>query len=158
MSYIRIGKTKTAQHWPAAANDLTRGDYAHGYFIEPTVFTDATPDMRIAQEEIFGPVTTVIPANSLEDAIQDCERSSLRSVRGDLHSGCQPRVPRDERNVHRHLLRQCLDYRRGSPPAIWRHQSHRQWSSRSGNPGARYLLGMEIDLRRLQWKAAASAD
>src|SRR5207237_4448438 len=48
---------------------LTKGDYAHGYFIEPTVFTDVTPDMRIAQEEIFGPVTCVIPVNSLDEAI-----------------------------------------------------------------------------------------
>jgi aldehyde dehydrogenase (NAD+) len=34
------------------------------------VFTDAAPDMRIAQEEIFGPVTTVIPTNSLEEAVE----------------------------------------------------------------------------------------
>ena len=49
---------------------LVKGDYANGHFIEPTVFTDAAPDMRISQEEIFGPVTTVIPASSLDDAIQ----------------------------------------------------------------------------------------
>ena len=38
-------------------NRLTKGDYAKGWFIEPTVFTDVKPGMRIAQEEIFGPVT-----------------------------------------------------------------------------------------------------
>ncbi|MBI2760740.1 MAG: aldehyde dehydrogenase family protein [Chloroflexi bacterium] len=42
---------------------------ANGYFFEPTVFIDARPNMRIAQEEIFGPVTTVIRAESLDEAI-----------------------------------------------------------------------------------------
>ncbi|GIT69898.1 MAG: hypothetical protein Ct9H300mP27_10020 [Chloroflexota bacterium] len=41
-----------------------------GYYIEPTVFTDVTPDMRIAKEEIFGPVLTVFKATDLEDAVR----------------------------------------------------------------------------------------
>ena len=41
-----------------------------GYFFEPTVFTDAQPSMRIAQEEIFGPVTALIRVESLEEAIE----------------------------------------------------------------------------------------
>jgi betaine-aldehyde dehydrogenase len=40
-----------------------------GFFYEPTVFTDVTPDMRIAQEEIFGPVLSVIRYRDLDDAI-----------------------------------------------------------------------------------------
>jgi acyl-CoA reductase-like NAD-dependent aldehyde dehydrogenase len=40
-----------------------------GHFFEPTLFVGARPDMRIAQEEIFGPVTAVIPADDLQDAI-----------------------------------------------------------------------------------------
>ena len=70
MNYIRIGRNDDGATLAFGGKRLTRADYANGYFIEPTVFTDATPDMRISQEEIFGPVTTVIPANSLEDAIQ----------------------------------------------------------------------------------------
>src|SRR5678809_1419405 len=70
MNYIRIGRDEDRATLACGGKRLTRGDYAHGYFIEPTVFSDATPDMRIAQEEIFGPVTTVIPANSLGEAIQ----------------------------------------------------------------------------------------
>ena len=70
MNYIRIGRNEDGATLACGGKRLTRGDYAHGYYIEPTVFADATPDMRISQEEIFGPVTTVIPANSLEDAIQ----------------------------------------------------------------------------------------
>ncbi len=40
-----------------------------GYFFEPTIFTDVSPDMRIAQEEIFGPVLSIISAGSLNEAI-----------------------------------------------------------------------------------------
>jgi aldehyde dehydrogenase (NAD+) len=70
LSYIDIGQNEDGATLACGGKRITRGEYAHGYFIEPTVFTDATPDMRISQEEIFGPVTTVIPANSLEDAIE----------------------------------------------------------------------------------------
>jgi aldehyde dehydrogenase (NAD+) len=70
MSYIRIGKNEDGAKLACGGKRLTRGDYAHGYYIEPTVFSDATPDMRISQEEIFGPVTTVIPVNSLEEAVE----------------------------------------------------------------------------------------
>ncbi|MBN3853264.1 aldehyde dehydrogenase family protein [Paraburkholderia sp. Ac-20340] len=40
-----------------------------GYYVQPTVFADVTPDMRIAREEIFGPVLTIIPYRDDEDAI-----------------------------------------------------------------------------------------
>ncbi|MFM9827514.1 MAG: aldehyde dehydrogenase family protein [Sphingomonas sp.] len=41
-----------------------------GYFVRPTLFTDVTPDMRIAQEEVFGPVATITSYDTLEDAIR----------------------------------------------------------------------------------------
>ncbi len=41
-----------------------------GFFVEPTVFADVRPDMRIAQEEVFGPFTVVIPFDDEEDAIR----------------------------------------------------------------------------------------
>jgi len=46
------------------------GELAKGYYFEPTVFTDVTRDMRIAKEEIFGPVLSIIPVDSLEEAIE----------------------------------------------------------------------------------------
>ena len=48
---------------------LESGAFAKGYFHEPTVFTDVDPKMRVAKEEIFGPVVSVIPCRSLEEAI-----------------------------------------------------------------------------------------
>ena len=41
-----------------------------GFFYSPTVFTDASPEMRIAQEEIFGPITAIIPATNIDEAIE----------------------------------------------------------------------------------------
>lgn len=41
-----------------------------GFFYEPTIFTDVKPNMRIAQEEIFGPTVLMIPVNNFEEAIQ----------------------------------------------------------------------------------------
>ncbi|MGH9904657.1 MAG: aldehyde dehydrogenase family protein [Pyrinomonadaceae bacterium] len=70
MGYIDIGQNEDGATLACGGKRLTRGDYTHGHFIEPTVFTDVDPDMRIAQEEIFGPVTSVIPTSSLEDAIK----------------------------------------------------------------------------------------
>jgi aldehyde dehydrogenase (NAD+) len=72
MSYIDIGRREDGATLAGGGKHLTKGDYANGYFIEPTIFTDVTPEMRIAQEEIFGPVTSVIPAGSLDEAIEIC--------------------------------------------------------------------------------------
>jgi aldehyde dehydrogenase (NAD+) len=69
MGYIDIGRHEDGATLACGGKRLTRGEYAHGSFIQPTVFTDVASDMRIAQEEIFGPVTAVIPANNLADAI-----------------------------------------------------------------------------------------
>ncbi len=68
MQYIEIGKKEAKLL--CGGNRLTSGDYAHGYFHEPTIFGDVDPKMRIAQEEIFGPVVAVIPCDSLEQAIE----------------------------------------------------------------------------------------
>jgi acyl-CoA reductase-like NAD-dependent aldehyde dehydrogenase len=66
--YVQIGKDEGATVTAGGAA-LGDGDYGKGYFHQPTVFANVTPEMRIAQEEIFGPVTAVIPCNSLEEAI-----------------------------------------------------------------------------------------
>ncbi|MCA1628483.1 MAG: aldehyde dehydrogenase family protein, partial [Acidobacteria bacterium] len=70
MGYIEIGQREDKAKLAAGGQRLDTGAHAHGFFIEPTVFTDVAPDMRIAQEEIFGPVTAIIPTNSLEEAVE----------------------------------------------------------------------------------------
>ncbi len=69
LSYIEIGEKEDGAKLATGGKRLDKGDHAHGYFIEPTVFTGVAPTMRVAQEEIFGPVTTVIPTTSLEEAV-----------------------------------------------------------------------------------------
>jgi len=55
---------------PLRGEGRGEGEIPKGYFIEPTIFADVNPKMRIAQEEIFGPVVSVIKARDLEDAIR----------------------------------------------------------------------------------------
>src|SRR5947207_3748251 len=51
-SYIEIGRQEDRATLAFGGRHLTNGDHAHGYFIEPSVFTDVSPDMRIAQEDV----------------------------------------------------------------------------------------------------------
>jgi acyl-CoA reductase-like NAD-dependent aldehyde dehydrogenase len=66
--YVEIGRREGAR-LACGGNALTSGAYAKGFFHEPTIFADVAPGMRIAQEEIFGPVVSVIPCDSLEEAV-----------------------------------------------------------------------------------------
>lgn len=68
LGYIEVGKKEGAR-LALGGKRLAGGAYSRGFFIEPTVFADAAPGMRIAQEEIFGPVAAVIKARDLKDAI-----------------------------------------------------------------------------------------
>ena len=68
VTYVGIGRSEGATLL-AGGGRLTSGDFANGFFHEPTVFGDVTPSMRIAQEEIFGPVVSVMRCRSLEDAV-----------------------------------------------------------------------------------------
>jgi aldehyde dehydrogenase (NAD+) len=70
LGYIEIGQKEDKATLACGGNKLTKGDYSRGFFIEPTVFTNVKPNMRIAQEEIFGPVTCVIPFSTLDEAIE----------------------------------------------------------------------------------------
>ncbi|PYT82826.1 MAG: aldehyde dehydrogenase [Acidobacteria bacterium] len=69
MSYVEIGNNEGAKLL-TGGNRLSGGSCAKGWFYEPTVFGDCSPKMRIAQEEIFGPVVSVIPISSLDEAIE----------------------------------------------------------------------------------------
>ena len=69
MEYIGIG-TEEGARLTHGGHALSGGIYDDGYYIQPTIFTDVAPEMRIAQEEIFGPVLTVFKAADLEEAIQ----------------------------------------------------------------------------------------
>ena len=68
MNYVEIGKSEGAKLL-TGGNRWSGGVYSKGWFHEPTVFGDCSPTMRIAQEEIFGPVVSVIPIHGFEEGI-----------------------------------------------------------------------------------------
>ncbi len=67
--YVEIGKQEGAKLLIGGYR-LTGGEYDKGWFYAPTIFVDVHPKMRIAQEEIFGPVLCVIKVKSFEEAIE----------------------------------------------------------------------------------------
>jgi acyl-CoA reductase-like NAD-dependent aldehyde dehydrogenase len=69
MNYVEIGKNEGAKLL-TGGNRLDSGPHAKGWFHAPTVFGDVNAKMRIAQEEIFGPVVSVIPIDDFDHAIK----------------------------------------------------------------------------------------
>ena len=69
MNYIELGQKEGAT-LAAGGQRLTDDGLDQGFFIAPTVFTDVTPDMTIAQEEIFGPVLSVLRYSDEDDAVR----------------------------------------------------------------------------------------
>jgi acyl-CoA reductase-like NAD-dependent aldehyde dehydrogenase len=69
MKYVASGKKEGAR-LVCGGQPLRDGAYAKGFFHAPTIFSDVDPKMRIAQEEIFGPVVSVIPCRSFEEAVE----------------------------------------------------------------------------------------
>ena len=67
--YVEIGKREGAK-LETGGNRMKGSTHDHGWFFEPTVFANVDPSMRIAQEEIFGPVVSLISCESFEQAIQ----------------------------------------------------------------------------------------
>jgi alpha-ketoglutaric semialdehyde dehydrogenase len=68
-SYTEIGRNEGADL--LTGGEIASGDgLDKGYYYRPTVFGDVSPDMRIAQEEIFGPTTALIPVDSFDEAIR----------------------------------------------------------------------------------------
>lgn len=72
LSYIDIAKKEGAE--VACGGDAPAGDLAKGYFVKPTIFTGVNNDMRIAQEEVFGPVLAVIPFNTVEEVAEQANK------------------------------------------------------------------------------------
>jgi alpha-ketoglutaric semialdehyde dehydrogenase len=69
MNYVQIGKEEGAT-LACGGHRLEQGPLARGFFHEPTIFTGVNPAMRIAREEIFGPVVSVMPCRSLDEAVE----------------------------------------------------------------------------------------
>lgn len=95
MQYIEIGKGE---------GDLLLGGDKHstpeqGYFIQPTIFGKVAGDARIAQEEIFGPVLALIPANDYDEAL-DIANSTEYGLTGAVYSNDRARLEKARREFH----------------------------------------------------------
>lgn len=92
LEYIEIGKAEGAT-LACGGNRLMEGEFAKGYFLEPTIFIDTTPDMRIVQEEIFGPVLVVQTFRNEEEAIT-LANNSIYGLAGAVFTGDDEKADR----------------------------------------------------------------
>jgi len=69
LKYIEIAKAEGAELL-CGGNRLTGDNFDRGYFVEPTIFSNVLPEMRIAQEEVFGPVLALMVAEDFNDAMR----------------------------------------------------------------------------------------
>ncbi len=83
--YIEIGIAEGAR-LVAGGPGRPDGVDANGYYVRPTVFADVTPGMRIAREEIFGPVLSIMPYTDVDDAVRIANDSDY-GLHGGVWSG-----------------------------------------------------------------------
>lgn len=88
LSYVELGQQEGAT---LLAGGKARPDKGGGFFIEPTCFVDVDNSMRIAQEEIFGPVLVVIPFEDDDDAVRIANESNY-GLSGGVSSGSLDRA------------------------------------------------------------------
>jgi aldehyde dehydrogenase (NAD+) len=113
MNYVAIGLDEGAT-LACGGRALTSGVHARGYFHEPTIFSDVAPSMRIAQEEIFGPVVSVIPCRSFDEAIAigngvdyGCRRRSTRRTSTARSPPCATCTPASSTSTRRPSAPKC---------------------------------------------------
>jgi acyl-CoA reductase-like NAD-dependent aldehyde dehydrogenase len=94
--YIRKGQEEGAKLVTGGAE--APDGLEHGYFVQPTVFSEVTTEMTIAQEEIFGPVLSIMPYDDEEDAIR-IANDTVYGLAGGVWSGDEERARRVARRI-----------------------------------------------------------
>jgi len=112
LDYIEVGKKE--------GRLLTGGGRApgEGYFVEPTIIADVDPKARLAQEEVFGPVLTVIKAKNFDHAME-IANNTVFGLTGSLYSKNPKKIRRAEEEFHvgnLYLNRKCTGAMVGAHP------------------------------------------
>ncbi len=94
--YIRKGIEEGAK--VVAGGEEPPEGLAEGYFVQPTVFSEVTPGMTIAQEEIFGPVLVLMPYDDEDDAVR-IANDTIYGLAGGVWSGDEERARRVARRI-----------------------------------------------------------
>ncbi len=123
LDYIEVGKSEATLAYQA--KDLPR----QGYFIPPTIFTDVKPNMRIAREEIFGPVLSVLKVRDLDEALEVANGSDY-ALTGDrrifLAESGQHRARQSPTGSGKRLHQSLVHRRDCRAPSFWRIQNEWQ--------------------------------
>ena len=126
MKYAEIGRGEGAR-LVTGGNRLTSGPHARGWFHEPTIFGDVDPSMRIAQEEIFGPVVSVMRCRSLEQAIE-IGNNVAYGLSASIYTRNVNTAFTAMRDMYRDFLRERADDWRGGALAVRRDEGDGQRS------------------------------
>lgn len=92
LEYVEVAENEGATLETGGEELRGTGDYGDGYFVEPTVFSGVEPNFRIAQEEVFGPVLTVLEVEDFEEALEvanDIDYGLSASIVTDDHTEAQ---------------------------------------------------------------------
>lgn len=102
LEYVDSGLAEGARATTGGSAATLSGGLEHGYFVEPTVFADVTPDMRISREEIFGPVICILKYNDVDDAVVLANNTEFGL--GGLVFGSDPAAAMNVCGPHGHRL------------------------------------------------------
>jgi aldehyde dehydrogenase (NAD+) len=102
LEYIRIGQEEGAM-LNCGGRRAVDGALAKGYFVEPTVFSGVLPDMRIGQEEIFGPVIALMRCSSYEEGISIVNRTRF-GLSGAIYTASADLAARAETDIETGLV------------------------------------------------------
>lgn len=95
LRYIEVGK----QEGRLVAGGRAVQSPTNGYYIEPTIFSDVASNARLAQEEIFGPILTVIKSNNFEHALEIANNTEY-GLTGSIYSQSREKLARCRRDFH----------------------------------------------------------
>ena len=116
LGYVDLGREEGAR--VVAGGERTRED-SGGYYIPPTILDGVANTMRVAREEIFGPVLTVTPFDDEAEALRDRQRHAVRAGRRDLDPRRQSRAPARAADPRRRRLGQHVRHGRHHRAVRW---------------------------------------